>query len=230
MGLNLRINIPAIRLPPPITLPPVKLIPLPPVIKIPPLKDVVKQISLLSKPLVIPPIKSPVKIDINIAGLPKVSIRDPVLKVPELQIPKQPPVPKPVIDMKGLKIATGIIVGALEVFPITKPFVMAGMGIADAASKGKATEFVTNGRKTNGMLSMVPGGLLIQNIANEASNGKSGSTLSTYVPDGKKMIMQDAIAVAKTLSTDPKSTLNTVKSVSVSNVNTIKKSRECKIN
>jgi hypothetical protein len=75
----------------------------------------------------------------------------------------------------------------------------------------------------------IPRGLLIQNIANEASNGKSGSTLSTYVPDGKKMIIQDAIAVVKTLSTDPKNTLNTVKSVSVSNVNTIKNLESVKL-
>ena len=71
--------------------------------------------------------------------------------------------------------------------------------------------------------------MLIQNIANEASNGKSGSTLSTYVPDGKKMIIQDAIAVVKKLSTDPKNALNTVKSVSVCNVNTIKNLESVKL-
>jgi hypothetical protein len=127
MGLNLKINIPPIKLPPPIRIPPPPPIKLPAPIHIPPLKELVKQVPLIGKPLTIPPIKVPVKIDINIAGLPPVHIKDPVIKVPALQIPKPLPVPKPKIDMAAVKMATGLVVGILETIPITKPFVMAGM-------------------------------------------------------------------------------------------------------
>ena len=228
MGLNFKINIPPLRLPAPIRIPPLPPIKLQP-LHIPPIKEVIKQIPLISKPLTIAPIKVPVKIDINIAGLPPVHIRDPVIKVPPLQIPKPPTVPKPVIDYNALKMATGLIVGVLETIPITKPFVMAGMAIADTASKGKASEFINNGNKVNGTFAMLPGGLLVQQIANDASHGKSGDTLNKYVPDPKKMITSDGIAIGKTLATDPKNTLNTVKSVATSNVNTIKNNELVKV-
>jgi hypothetical protein len=251
-----KINIPPIRLPPPVRLPeikpvalkfpslppihlptaikinipPIKVQPLPPPLKIPPLKELIKQVPLIGKPLTIPPLKIPIKIDINIPGLPKVSIKDPVIKVPPLKLPPPPPpLPKPKIDMNALKMATGLIVGVLETIPITKPFVMAGMAIADVASKGKAGEFINNGNKVNGTLGMLPGGLLIQQIANDASHGKSGDTLNKFVPDPKKMITNDGIAIAKTLSTDPKNTLNTVKSVATSNVNSIKNNELVKV-
>jgi hypothetical protein len=192
-------------------------------LKISPLKELVKQIPLISKPLVIPPIKVPIKVEINIQGVPKVSIKDPVIKIPPLKLPPPPPpLPKPVIDMNALKMATGLIVGVLETIPITKPFVMAGMAIADVASKGKAGEFINNGNKENGTLAMLPAGLLFQQIANDASHGNSGDTLNKFIPDPKKLITNDAIAIGKTLATDPKNTLNTVKSVATSNVNTIK--------
>jgi hypothetical protein len=243
-----KINIPPIRLPPPVRLPeikpialklpslppihlptaipPIKVQPLPPPLKIPPIKDLVKQIPLLGKPLTIPPISLPIKIDINIAGLPPVHIKDPVIKIPPLKLPPPPPpLPKPKLDMAALKMATGLIVGVLETIPLTKPFVMAGMAIADTASKGKASEFINNGNKVNGTFSMLPGGLLVQQIANDASHGKSGDTLNKYVPDPKKMIVGDATAIAKTLATDPKNTLNTV----TSNVNTIKNNELVKV-
>jgi hypothetical protein len=78
------------------------------------------------------------------------------------------------------------------------------MAIADVASKGKAGEFINNGNKVNGTLAMLPGGLLFQQIANDASHSESGDTLNKFVPDPKKMITNDGIAIAKTLATDPK--------------------------
>jgi hypothetical protein len=231
MVLNLKINIPAVRLPPPIRLPPIQPIKLPEPLRVAPIKvnEIIKQIPLLSKPLVIPPIKVPVKIDINIAGLPKVNISEPVIRVPALQIPKPPPVPKPVIDMPALKQATGIIAGVISMHPIGRAAVMGITGIADAASNGKASDFINNGNKVNGTLSMVPGGLLAQQVANDASKGKSGDALNKYVPDPKKMIMNDAIAIAKTTLTDPKNVGNTVKSVAAANIVSIKNSADVKI-
>jgi hypothetical protein len=100
-------------------------------------------------------------------------------------------IPKPKIDMKALQEATGIIAGIVSITPIGKLLVTASVAIADKETHGKATAYLNNGHNVNSTLSMVPGGMLFQQIANDASNGKSGDTLGKYISDPKKMIISE---------------------------------------
>ena len=223
MGFNFRINIPK---PKPIRMPVIKL---PPPLKIPPLKELVKQIPIISKPLTIPPIKLPIKIDIVLPGLPPLHVNTSVINIPPLKLPPIPPIPKPEIDMPALKQAVGIIAGVISMHPIGKGIVMGVTGIADAASGGKASDFINNGNKVNGTLAMLPGGLLAQQIANDATKGKSGNTLSRYVPDPKKMVMDTAINVGKQSITNPSNTLSALKDAGKSNIQIIKSNETIKL-
>ena len=112
--------------------------------------------------------------------------------------------------MPALRIATGIILGIVNLTPMGKLASTAIMGVADAASHGKASDFANNGHQVNGTLAMLPGRMLAQQVANDASNGKSGDTLSKYVPDPKKMIIHDVVKIAETVVTHPKSTLTVI--------------------
>ena len=49
--------------------------------------------------------------------------------------------------------------------------------------------------------------MLAQQVANDASNGRSGDVLGKYVPDPKKMAINGVIKVGETVVTNPKSTL-----------------------
>ena len=80
--------------------------------------------------------------------------------------------------MPGLRIATGIILGIVNITPLGRVASSLIMGVADASSHGKASDFANNGHQVNGTLAMLPGGVLAQQVANDASNGKSGNTLS----------------------------------------------------
>ena len=91
--------------------------------------------------------------------------------------------------MKALKESLGIIAGVISVNPVGKLVVMGVMGIADASTGGKASDFINDGHKMNTTLSLLPAGMLMQQIANDASDGKSGDALTKYIPDPKKMII-----------------------------------------
>ena len=116
--------------------------------------------------------------------------------------------------MPALRIATGIILGVVNLTPMGRLLSTGVMGVADAASHGKASEFANNGHQVNGTLSMLPGGMLAQQVANDASNGKSGDTLSKYVPDPKKMVIHDVVKIGETVVTHPKSTLGVIHDLS----------------
>lgn len=223
MEFNFRINIPK---PKPIRMPVIKL---PPPLKVPPIKELAKKIPNLSKPLTIPQIELPIKIDIVLPGLPPLHIDTPVINIPPLKIPPIPPIPKPEIDMPALKQALGIIAGVISMHPIGKGIVMGVTGIADAASGGKASDFINNGNKVNGTLAMLPAGLLAQQIANDATKGKSGNTLSRSVPDPKKMVMDTAINVGKQSITNPSNTLSALKDAGKSNIQIIKSNETIKL-
>jgi hypothetical protein len=160
--------------------------------------------------------------------LPPLHINIPPIHIPPINLPPPVVIPKPKINMKALKESLGLIAGVVSVNPIGKLVVMGVMGVADVATHGEASNFINDGHKMNGTLSMLPGGMLMQQIANDASDGKSGNALTKYVPDPKKMLMHDAIAVGTTLVKDPTNVVNTAKSVVIQNKNTIINSTDFK--
>lgn len=99
-------------------------------------------------------------------------------------------IPKPKIDMKALQTASGVIAGIVSLTPMGKALVAVSVGIADSQTHGAGSNYLNNGHKSNGTLSLLPGGMLLQTIANESSGGKSGEALTQYVPDPKKSAIQ----------------------------------------
>ena len=214
-----------INLPPPIRIPPPKPIHIniPPPIRIPPIKLPPPIHINLPPPIHVPPIKLPPPIHINLPPPLHINIPPPI-RIAPIHLPPPLVIPKPEINMKALKESLGIIAGVISVNPVGKLLVMGVMGIADVATKGEASNFINDGHKMNGTLSMLPGGMLVQQIANDASNGKSGDALTKYVPDPKKMIIRDIITVGEAGIKNPSNTLNATKSVVVQNIDTIKNS------
>ena len=223
MGFSFNLHLPDIHIPRPAE------IKLPPPIRIPPIGQLIKQAPLISKPLVIPPLKLPVKIDIQLPGIPPLHINQPIIRVPPLLIPKPPPVPKPTIDMHALKQSVGIIAGVVSLHPIGRGLVQGIMGIADASTRGSASQWLNDGHQTNGTLSMIPGGFLAQQIANDASRGKSGEILGRYVPDAKKIAITDAVAIGRTAISNPHEIVNTTKSVVSGNIHDLNTSAGGKV-
>ena len=78
---------------------------------------------------------------------------------------------------------------------------------ADAGSHGQGSNFVNNWHQVNSTLSFLTGGMLAQQVANDASNGRSGNVLEKYIPDPKRMAINGVIKVGETVVTNPKSTL-----------------------
>ena len=132
--------------------------------------------------------------------------------------PPLPPLPKPQINIDALQKATGIIAGLVALSPIGRLAELGVFTIADAASHGKASEFVNNGHNVNSTLSyLVPGGMLAQQVANDSTNGLVGSTLQKFVPDPKKMVIHDVVKIGETIVLHPSQTLNVGKDLGNSN-------------
>ena len=161
------------------------------------------------KPIYIAPPKP-----IYIAPPPKSTL--PKIHIAPVVIPKQK------IDMGALQKSVGIIAGVVSLFPPAKLAVTAIVGIADASDKGSASKYLNSGHSTNSTLNMLPGGFLVQNVANLASNGKSGTTLAKITPDPVKMGIKDTIKITQTIITHPKNTLSVGKSLVAENITTIK--------
>ena len=157
---------------------------MPPLIHIQPIRGQRKIHINLPPPLRVPPIKihipPPAPIHIPNIKLP------PPIRVGPLPVLKTHHLDKPKIDMPALRIATGVILRIVNITPMGRLLSTSVMGVADAASHGKASEFANNGHQVNGTLSMLPGGMLAQQLGNDATHGKMGDTLSKYVPDPKK--------------------------------------------
>ena len=126
-------------------------------------------------------------------------------------------VPKPTINMKALEMATGIIAGVVSVTPMGKAAMMGITGIADAASHGAASKYLNNGNSTNSTLSLLPGGILAQRIANDASDGKSGAALAKFVPDPVHLAVFDLKTVAAAAAANPGNTLAATRAVAQDN-------------
>ena len=111
-------------------------------------------------------------------------------------------VPKPVVDMHALQQATGIIAGVVSLTPVGKAVVAISTAIADKATGGKATAYLTDGHGANSTLSMLPGGNLIQGIVRTV-DPKAADTLNKMVPDPKKMLIHDVVQIGSTVGRQP---------------------------
>lgn len=135
-----------------------------------------------------------------------------------MHIPSIRPLPKPRIDMDALQKAVGIIGGVIALSPIGKLVETGIITVADIASNGKASKFINNGHEVNRTLNFVPGGMLAQQLSNDVSNGRSGSTLDKFLPDPMKMLIKNTVKIGETIVLHPSQTLNVGKDIGISNV------------
>ena len=146
----------------------------------------------------------------------------PPIHLPLIHLPPPlPPPPKPRIDMDALQKAVGIIGGVIALSPIGKLVETGIMTVADIASNGKASQFVNNGHEVNKSLNLLPGGMLAQQLLNDATGGKSGSTLDKFVPDPMKMVIHDTVKIGETIVLHPSQTLQVGKDLGNSNVHNL---------
>ena len=115
-----------------------------------------------------------------------IKINFPNLKKLSFDIPKIN-IPKPKIDMKILRTTVGYIHDVIGLVPPLKYAVLGITLAADVSTKGKATEFLNDNRKSNSTLSLFPGMSLTQKIANDLSDGKSGTFITNNTFDSKKL-------------------------------------------
>ena len=143
-----------------------------------------------------------------------------IAPLPPVRIPPPPPInippPKPV-DMRALQQAVGIIGGAVSATPVGKLVMMGITGVADASTGGKASNYLNDGRSVNSTLSMLPGGVLAQRVANLATDGKSGATISKTVVDPMHLAIHDIKVIAATVATNPGNTLTATKALAADN-------------
>ena len=119
--------------------------------------------------------------------------------------------------MRALQQAVGIIGGAVSAHPIGKLVMMGITGIADASTGGKASNYLNDGRSVNSTLSMLPGGVLAQRVANLATDGKSGAAISKTVVDPMHLAIHDIKVIAATVATNPGNTLTATKALAADN-------------
>ena len=113
---------------------------------------------------------------------------------------------------QGLQKAVQITAGVVALTPIGKSLLKVAVLSGDAGSHGGASAYLGLGN-TNSTLDMVPGGLLSQQIANVATNGKSGQQLNSTLPDPKRMAMGDAKTLGHTAINNPSQLGNTTHSL-----------------
>ncbi len=122
--------------------------------------------------------------------------------------------------VKGLQASTRIGLGVVElglgVLPggsAANRAINLSLSAGNSGSGGKVNAWTGLG-DTNSTLNMLPGGLLAQNIAGVATNGKSNAEMNRFVPDPKKMVIGAV--------THPSSTLAGAKTVTQQTVQTSK--------
>ena len=110
---------------------------------------------------------------------------------PKINLPSKITIKKPEINLGILQKTVGYIVASVSIIPPLRPIVLGITTVADLASKGKSSEYLNNGQKSNSTLNFVPGGDLVQKILNDSTRGKSGDFITKYSPDIKKMAIQE---------------------------------------
>ena len=98
---------------------------------------------------------------------------------------------------QGLQKAVQISAGVVALTPVGKGILMAAAAGGDAGSHGGASAYLGL-NNTNSTLSFAPGGLLAQQVANVATDGKAGQVLNSTLPDPKRMAMNDAKTIVNT--------------------------------
>jgi hypothetical protein len=99
-------------------------------------------------------------------------------------------VTKPTV-LQGLQKATQITAGIVSLTPVGKALVVASTVIANKATNSNAASSYLGTDKNNSTLSMLPGGMLAQQILKVADPSLSDKLNST-LPDPKKMVVGDA--------------------------------------
>ena len=110
---------------------------------------------------------------------------------PKINLPSKITIKKPDINLGILQKTVGYIVASVSIISPLRPVIMGITTVADLASKGKSSDYLNNGEKSNSTLNFVPGGDLVQKILNDSTKGKSGQSITTYTPDIKKMAIQE---------------------------------------
>jgi hypothetical protein len=128
--------------------------------------------------------------------------------------------------MRGLQGATKIALGVTELALSVLPggsganrAINMSLAAGNGASHGQVNAWTGIG-DTNSTLNMLPGGLLSQNIASVETNGKSNEEMNRFVPDPKRMAMNEVKGVV----THPSGTLSVAKTVTQQNVYIVKQS------
>ena len=112
---------------------------------------------------------------------------------PKINLPSKITINKPDINLGILQKTVGYISASISLVPPLRPIVLGITTIADLASKGKSSEYLNNGQRSNSTLNFVPGGDLVQKILNDSTKGKSGEFITKYTPDIKKMAIQEVV-------------------------------------
>ena len=111
--------------------------------------------------------------------------------------------PKP-INKQDLRTSIGYIHDVISIIPPFKLITIGITSIADIATNGKATNYLDDNKKVNHTIDFLPGGSLMQRIANDSSNGKSGQFIDRYTIDNKKLFVNNVTTLAskKNISSD----------------------------
>ena len=128
-----------------------------------------------------------------------IKIKDVTLPLKKIYIPP----PKP-INKKDLRTSIGYIHDVISIIPPLKLLTIGITSIADLATNGKATNYLDNDKKVNDTIDFLPGGSLLQRVANDSSNGKSGQFIDRYTIDNKKIFVNNITTLAskKNISSD----------------------------
>ena len=110
---------------------------------------------------------------------------------PKINLPSKITIKKPDINLGLLQKSIGYITASISLVPPLRPVVLGITTVADLASKGKSSEYLNNGQKSNSTLNFVPGGDLVQKILNDSTKGKSGDFITTFTPDIKEMAINE---------------------------------------
>ena len=92
---------------------------------------------------------------------------------PKINLPSKITIKKPDINLGILQKTIGYITASISLVPPLRPVILGVITVADLASKGKSSEYLNNGQKSNSTLNFVPGGDLVQKILNDSTKGKS---------------------------------------------------------
>lgn len=120
-----------------------------------------------------------------------VKIKDVILPLKNIYIPP----PKP-INPKDLRTSIGYIHDIVSIIPPLKLLTIGVTSVADLATNGKATNYLDDNKKFNHTIDFLPAGGLMQRIANDSSNGKSGQFIDRYTVDNKKIFVNNITTLA----------------------------------